>query len=440
MDDQKRVIIIGAGVTGLTAAYCLSRKGFRVTVIEASENVGGLASSLMVDGKPIEKYYHFICREDNDLIDFIHELGIEDDLHWREAKTGFFVQGRMYGFNSPWDLLRFSAIPFVQRLRFGLNVFISQKRKNWQKFDKIAAKKWLIAQVGRSAYQVIWDPLLRIKFGKFCDQISAAWIWHRIHRAAGSRKGMFTGFSYGFLKQGCFILIEALLSRLKISDSFELLKGQAVKRIAVENSHVRGVHLASDNKFIPADKVVSTVAIPNFLKLIPSLNNYTSRLSSIEYLNIVCMLLQLDRPLTTNFWLNINDPRIALNGIIEFTNLNPRTDFDRTHFLYIPFYLHQSDPRWSFSEEQLYEEYTAALKLIRPDFDRSWIKNWWVSKDIYAQAICREGFLDIIPNHETPLQGLYMTDSSQYYPEDRTISASVKLGHQVASLVGQASS
>ena len=175
-------------------------------------------------------------------------------------------------------------------------------------------------------------------------------------------------------------------------------------------------------------------------KLIPSLNNYTSRLSSIEYLNIVCMLLQLDRPLTTNFWLNINDPRIALNGIIEFTNLNPRTDFDRTHFLYIPFYLHQSDPRWSFSEEQLYEEYTAALKLIRPDFDRSWIKNCWVSKDIYAQAICREGFLDIIPNHETPLQGLYMTDSSQYYPEDRTISASVKLGHQVASLVGQASS
>ena len=99
----------------------------------------------------------------------------------------------MFKFNTPFDLFKFSPIPFSQRLRFGLNVLISQHRKHWYEMDKVSAKEWLIDQVGPEAYAAIWDPLLRIKFGPFQEEISAAWIWHRIHRVSRSRYGLFGG-------------------------------------------------------------------------------------------------------------------------------------------------------------------------------------------------------------------------------------------------------
>ncbi len=433
---RKSVIVIGAGVTGLVAAYELIRKGFLVTVIEASDGAGGLAGSFFIEGNPVEKYYHFICRGDNDLIELIHDLGIAQALHWRAASTGFFIQDRMFGFNGPWDLVKFSPLSFMQRLRFGLNVLVSQHRTNWHGLDKCSARDWLLEQVGPKAYAAIWDPLLRIKFGQFHGEISAAWIWHRIHRFSRSHNGLFGENWYGYLEKGCFTLFEALESRLAVSDSFKLLRGTTVERIALEKSRAKGVVLASGSQLIPGDAVVSTVAIPSFTKLIPPLGEYSERLERIEYLNIVCMLMQMDKPLSSHFWTNINDPRIAFNGIIELTNLNPRPDLGRNHLVYIPFYLHSSEPRWGFDDEQLYDECTASLKIVQPGFDRSWVKNWRVSRDQYAQAICRTEFMSVMPRHETPVENLYITDSSQYYPEDRTISASVRLGREVASLLG----
>ncbi|MGO9119236.1 MAG: NAD(P)/FAD-dependent oxidoreductase [Desulfomonilaceae bacterium] len=432
--DSEKVIIIGAGITGLTAAYHLVKRGSRVKIIEASLHVGGLAGSLLIDGKPIEKYYHFICRGDDDLLDFINELGLVDKLHWREAGTAFFVNGITYDFNTPWDLLGFSAIPFTQRLRFGFAAFTAQHRRTWHDLDGVPGKQWLLDQMGNKAYQVIWDPLLRIKFGRFDSEVSAAWIWHRIHRVARSRLHTFGGNSYGYLEQGCSMLIDATINELKASGLCDILTGAQAKRIIIEGSRTTGV-ATNEGKLFPATAVISTAAIPNFLKLIPFLGDYSDRLMRIDYLNILCVLLQLKNPISNNFWLNINDARIAFNGVVETTNLNPREDLIDSHFAYIPFYLHQTDSRWSFDNNQLYQECISALRLIQPAFDEEWIRNWWIFRDDHAQAVCRVGFMDLMPSHKTPVEGLYITDSSQYYPEDRTVSASVRLGRQVADLV-----
>ena len=435
MSRTKHVIVVGAGITGLTAAFRLMQRGIAVTVVEASDHVGGLAGSLMTEDGPVEKYYHFICRGDDDLIDLVAELGLSKALHWREAKTSFYVKGELYPFVSPTDLLRFHPVPLSQRLRFGLHVLTSQHRKGWHGLDRIPAKQWLIRHVGKEAYLAIWDPLLRIKFGPFHEQISAAWIWHRIHRVARSRDGTFKGNTYGFLDRGCSILIDALLMRLRASDLFRLLTGHTVGNIESDGSAAVGVRFSPYRERLKADAVISTAAIPSFIDMAPPMADYSARLSAIEYLNIVCVLFELDRPFTDSFWLNVNDPAIAFNGMVELTNLSPRRDLGASSFLYIPFYVHKDDPRWAYTDQQLYDEYTSAMVLIRPDFDRSWIRRWWVSRDPNAQAICRMGFLDIMPAHETPVRGLYITDSSQYYPEDRTVSASIRLGRQVAELV-----
>ncbi len=435
LDKNKHVIIIGAGLSGLSAAYDLTRQGFRVTILEAAREIGGLASSIQVEGASIERFYHFICRNDADLLNLVHELDIGHKLHWRHVKTSYFHHGEMYGFATPFDLLRFKPIPFSQRIRFGLNIMHSRYRNEWHKLDKLAAKPWLIGQVGPQAYEVIWEPLLRAKFGDFHDQISGAWIWHRINRVARSRHRMWESDVFGYLENGTETVIDALLDNLRQSETFQLRTEARVQRIVIEDGRVKGVSLSPTGEFIPSTFVVSTVALPQLLSFLPTVAGYTDRLSSIEYVGVVCMLLQLNQQLTDSFWVNINDPRVSFNGIIEYTNLNPCPDWGKSHFVYVPYYLHPRDKRWTFGDDQLYEEYTTALQILKPEFDTSWVENWWVSRARYAQAICSVGFADMMPDHETPIRGLYLTDSTQYYPEDRTISAAIRLGRRVARLI-----
>lgn len=434
LTKPQNALIIGAGITGLTAALSLVQKGFRVTVLEASPIIGGLAGSVIWGGVPVEKYYHFICTEDVDLIKFINELGLSNKLNWREAGTSSFINGKVYPFNTPIDLLRFDPIPFSQRLRFGLHVATSQFRKNWIGLDKIAAKPWLIQRVGQSAYEAIWDPLLRIKFGEFHEQISAAWIWHRIHRVARSRKKPLSVNSYGFLEQGCHTLMEKILEKLSASEKFSLVTNKKVSKILVEEKKTKGVIL-EQGETILADAVVSTCAIPNFLNLVDCLGAYGAKLSSIQYLNVVCVLFELDRPFSNNFWLNVNDSRVSFNGIVETTNLNPRPDLEGKSLVYIPYYMSRDNRRWSWDDLKFYNEYISALKLIEPNFNENWILRRHVFRDTNAQAVCRVGFSDVTPEMRTPIKGLFVTDSAQYYPEDRTLSASVRLGSVVAGIV-----
>lgn len=431
----KKIIIIGAGITGLTAAVRLVDQRCKVTVVEASSNVGGLAGSVMLEGVPVERYYHFICREDQDLIKFIHELGLADKLSWSEAGTSCFINGEVYSFNNPLDLLRFHPIPFLQRLRFGLHVATSQFRKSWLGLDKIAAKPWLIQKVGQSAYEAIWDPLLRIKFGEYHEQISAAWIWHRIHRVARSRTKPLSSNSYGYLEQGCHTLMQRMLEKLSASENFSLIPGRKVPKILTENQKTQGVILGDGGDTVSADSVISTCAIPSFLKLVDHLGDYGAKLSSINYLNVVCALFEMDRPFSDNFWLNVNDPRLPFNGIVETTNLNPRPDLKGKSLVYIPYYMSSDNPRWGWMDEAFFDDYITALKLINPQFNENWITGRHIFRDVNAQAVCRVGFSEVTPKMRTPIRGLYITDSAQYYPEDRTLSASVRLGVKVASLI-----
>jgi len=407
-----------------------------VVVLEAAPEAGGLASSIRVDGTPIERFYHFICRGDHDLVDLVSELGVGHTLHWRPSRTSFLYEGRLYGFGTPMDLLRFAPVPFSQRLRFGVNVTRSRFRRSWRDLDGLPATSWLRRQIGDRAYEVIWDPLLRIKFGDDHETVSAAWIWHRIHRIARSRKTLWGREELGYLELGSATVIDALLRRLDALPNVTVRTGAAVERIHLRDGRVESVSVAGGDGPIACSAVVSTVALAVLAGIAPDLGrDYLARLSAIEYLGVVCCLLVLRRPLTDSFWININDRRIPFNGVIEYSNLNPVPGLGGLSVAYIPHYLRADHPRFGFDDDRLLAESVAGLKLVNPAFDESWIERFVVSRAAHAQAICTVGFSELIPGHTTPVRGLYVTDSSQFYPEDRTISAAIRLGRRVAELI-----
>jgi protoporphyrinogen oxidase len=432
--DRKRVVVIGGGLAGLAASYDLARAGHRVVLLEAAQDFGGLASSFRLEGHPIERFYHFICRSDRDLMSFVDELGLGGKLHWRHTHTTFYYNGRYYPFGSPWDLLRFSAVPWLQRIRFGLHIARSRYRAQWRRLDQIPAKPWLIACIGEQAYQVIWHPLLKVKFGDYHDKISAAWVWHRIWRVASSRRNMLEREMFGCLEFGTATLVDPLVAWLRAQPNVELRTGVRVRPIEVHGGRVTEVRVGDES--IPCDAMISTVALPILDRLVPNQSDpYFERVRRVKYIGLVCMLLSLRRPFSRNFWTNVNDPRISFNGIIEQSTLNQNLQRAGLNVVYVPFYLPITEPRYGASDQDLFVEYTTMLKLMNPNFSESWVKEYHVFRTPHAQAIFTINFAELMPGHRTPIQGLYVTDSTQFYPEDRTISQAIRQGRTAARMI-----
>ena len=107
--------IIGAGVTGLTAAYDLTRQGHRVTLYEARPYVGGLAAGFKDEAWDwsLERFYHHIFASDRDIITLVKELGIADMLFFPSPVTSILKDGKCYPINKP------LVGPWLERLPLG---------------------------------------------------------------------------------------------------------------------------------------------------------------------------------------------------------------------------------------------------------------------------------------------------------------------------------
>jgi len=83
-----RVVVIGAGFTGLAAAYQLSCLGAKVIVLEQDAEVGGLAGSFEVHGERLEKFYHHWFVNDVYITALVRDLGCEHNVISRRTRTG----------------------------------------------------------------------------------------------------------------------------------------------------------------------------------------------------------------------------------------------------------------------------------------------------------------------------------------------------------------
>ena len=108
--------VVGAGATGLTAAFDAVKAGHDVTVLEASTELGGLAASVEVNGTPLERFYHHSFRTDHAMLELIRELGLADRMVFHKPRTGIYLDGELHDFGTPLEMLRFPGFSTVDRL------------------------------------------------------------------------------------------------------------------------------------------------------------------------------------------------------------------------------------------------------------------------------------------------------------------------------------
>jgi protoporphyrinogen oxidase len=426
--------VIGGGLTGLTAAYELSKVGHEVVLFEREPVLGGQAATFEVGGALLERYYHHIFTGDKDIIALIEELGLRGRMLWLASRVGIFYEGQIYDFVTPMDLLRFQPLGFFERLRAGLITLYLQRFGDWRKLEDFTAEEWIRRYAGRQAYDVIFRPLLRAKFGEFSDRVSMAWLYSKFKDRVGSRSKGLAKELLGYMEGSFQALIDALASRIT-SLGGQILTNRGVEQVIVENGKAKGIIAGGE---WPVDLVIATVPSFVFLDIVPGLpEQYAKQLREVTYQSALCLVLELKDSLSRIYWLNISDPSFPFVGAIEHTNLIPPASYNGKHILYLSNYVSRSDPLYSASAEELLAHYLPALKQINPDFGRDWVEGLRLFREDAAQPVVTRGYSQRIPPYRTPVEGLYLANTAQIYPQDRGMNYSVRLGQTAAQLVAQ---
>ncbi|MCZ8512563.1 NAD(P)/FAD-dependent oxidoreductase [Paenibacillus filicis] len=425
------VAVIGGGIAGMSAAFYLQKNlNAQVDIYERSNDIGGLAGTLKIGDSIIEKYYHHIFTHDKYYLDLVKDLNLEDKLIWKETMTGFYTNGTVYPFATPFDLLKFKPLNFISRIRFGLSTLFISKYKNIDKMENMTTEEFMVKIVGKQVWDVIWKPMLRIKFGENYNKIPAVWIWERIVQRFRSRSDGGQKELLGYMEGSFHTLNEKLLEVIKFQGASINLNSD-VQEIVIKDNICEG--LIVNNEYKKYDFVLCTAALPVFVNLIKNASlEYKTPLEKIKYDCALVSLMVINKKLSDIYWLNISDNEIPYGGLIEHTNFISSENYDGKTLLYFSKYLSVDDKLLTMKDEEILKEYIRHLKKIHPHFKEEMIEDFIVSRDRYAQPIWPMQYSKFKPQYKTPYKGLYLANTSQIYPNDRGMNFSVKLGKEVS--------
>ena len=434
-----RVGIIGAGAAGLAAAYELVKRGHYAAAYERAPFLGGQASTFDVGGAPLEKGYHHWFTSDTDIVELTEEIGLGDRIRWIDSTVGTLVDGKIYDFVTPMDLLKFSAMSLPDRIRLGLVTLYLQRQRDYHKYESVTADEWLRQHVGKSGYDVFWGPMMRGKFGEeHFREVSMAWVWGKIQTRVKSRGKSMIKEKLGYPMGSFGELFDVLAERVREMGG-DVRTSAAVDKVNVVDGRAIGLHVSldgADSRLVEFDAVLATTPSYIFPALVPPLpDEYLARLNGVSYMAATLIVLVLDRPLTDVYWLNVSDRSIPFVAVIEHTNLIEPEHYGGKHIVYLSNYLTTDSPYYRMSHEELLDEYLPHLRKINPQFDPSWIETSYHHRVGAAQPIIGVNYSERIPSHRTPFKGLYLANTTQIYPEDRGTNYSVRMGREVAQLI-----
>ncbi len=434
-----RIGIIGGGYAGLTAAYELQKLGHAVTVLEQTGTWGGQAATLPLLGTRIEHFYHHLFGSDSHILGLMDELGIGDQLRWIESKVGWFSDGRIYDIVTPLDLIRFRPLNLVNRIKLGLMYLYLPRVNDWQRLEQITAHDWILRYMGREIYDRFWGPLLRGKFGGLADQVSMTWLWGKIKVRGSSRRGLLAKELLAYPLGSFEIITQALLERLEAGRADLRLNQEVIGLSTSPEDPRRITGVVTRGETIPFDSVIATVPGYNLLGIAPPTldETYADKLRSIRYQAALVLLLVSRQSLSRIYWMNIADRTMPYVAVIEHTNYVPPSEYQGRHLIYVSNYLERDDPRYGMGASELMELYEPHLKRINPAFDADWIEQKIVLRAEAGQPVITCNYSDRIPDHRTPLEGLYLANTLQIYPEDRGVNYSVRLGQTVSQIVAE---
>ncbi|HYY57388.1 MAG TPA: NAD(P)/FAD-dependent oxidoreductase [Pyrinomonadaceae bacterium] len=369
---EKRVIIIGGGPAGLTAAYELCKANVASVVLEKDSMVGGLSRTIAYNG------YHFDIGGHR----FFTKVKAVDDL-WREVlPDGDFLRrkrlSRIYYDNRFLHYpLRFSSILFNIGIGNGLLILLSYLRAQvFPEKQERTFEQWVRNRFGSRFYQLFFKTYTEKVWGIPCDEITADWAAQRIkdlslgatirnllfkQRAkdkGGLIKTLIEEFDYprrgpGMMWERMAGLVAERGGQVRLKTQVESIEWSAggVERIVVGRN--------GEREALPGSHFISSMPIRELVRSLspPAPSKVQTAAEKLNYRDFITVVLMVNRrDIFPDNWIYIHDPDVKMGRIQNFKNWSPHmvTDPEKT-CLGLEYFCFEGDNLWMMSDEELIE-------------------------------------------------------------------------------------
>ncbi|MGH8886146.1 MAG: NAD(P)/FAD-dependent oxidoreductase [Egibacteraceae bacterium] len=420
---QPRVIVIGGGIAGLASAHHLSRQGAHTTLLESSEQLGGLGTFFRSGEQWVERFYHCVMPTDGHLLSLLGEIGLADAVRWRPTRMGFVVDGTRYPFNTPLDLLRFRPLTLVQRLRLGVVSLLLRHLGRGEDLDNVRSEDWLRGLYGDAVWERVLQPLFRSKFGPAVGDVPALYLFQRL----GREKNVATR---GYPEGGYKAIIDGLRAAIETHGG-TVRTATPVTKIRETPGGVR-VEL-SGGEAVDGDWVVSTVPLPLLHQLADAA--LKARLPSLRlpYLGVVNVLFFLARPLDGCYWTPVLRSGTEFDGVIETSTLAGTAGYDGRHLAYVMKYTDRNSALFAEDDASIADRWTKQLLNLYADLplrveDVCEVR---VFKAPFVEPVYPLGYGSIKPAIDVGETRLLLATTAHIYPQVTSWNSSAGLAHEV---------
>lgn len=408
-----RVGIIGGGLMGMALARKYAADGHEVTVVEYANQTGGLATWSDFGGFNWDRFYHVILPSDQNLIGFLDELDMADELEWHRTYTGFFVDEKLHSISSNIEFLKFPLLSLVSKVRLGFTMLYASRINSWKPLESITCEEWLRKISGDENVEKLWKPLLLAKLGPSYSRVSAVFIWSYIKRMFSARDKSASAEHLGHVRGGYESIFKNIEKRVK-SAGGRVLLNETVMRVSAGDD---GVSVHTPQRKLTFDEVVSTSPTNVLERIVDeellAVGDGINR-GSVEYLGVVCVVLVTSKPITNFYVVNIADETIPFTGLIGMSNVVDTKNTNGYHLTYLPRYMLSTDAEMDMPDNHFEETFLNGVKRMFPDFPTQDIVSTHVHRAVKVQPLQVLDYSSMVPSVSTRDPRLHVLNTSQF--------------------------
>lgn len=377
MDENNGTVILGGGLTGLSAGYTLSSAGFGVKVFERGPDVGGLSRTIECEGFRFDLGGHRFFTKDERINDFVREL-MGEELISVPRTSKIFMRNKYFDYPlKPLNAMFGLGLPVMTRI---FADYGREKAKGLMKrTEAVSLEDWVVKQFGRTMFDIYFKGYSEKVWGIQCDRISAEWVAQRI-RGLSLTKAVRNAF-FKFSGKDVPSLVDRFMypklgigrisDRMKeaIDSGNRVYTGSSVECINHSGYKVESVVIrrGDQSETVPAKYFISSIPLTALVRrLEPAPPEAVLEAAlNLRFRDLVVVAIMLDKKRATDqTWIYIPEKEIPFGRIHEPTNWSEDMAPAGKTLLVTEFFSFRGDEIWNAGDESLIDRTVENLERL----------------------------------------------------------------------------
>ncbi len=371
---RRRAFVIGAGVTGLTAAWQMAAGGMDVVVLEATRRVGGMATTFKYKDYSLDQGPHKFFSVMTDRMKMAEEIMGDGGFLEVPKISRIRLDGRFLNYPIGLiDVLK-NLNPTIA-VSGGLSYLFQLARNLVDRRPDVSYEDWLVRRFGRRLYELIFAAYARKIWGDpktLARELAETRVaipgllpllWRMLFARKSGPVIHAETFKYPKMGSGEF---SRRIAELVLQNGGTIRYGSLVTKILLENGRVSSLCLGSGKTIVvaPDDAVVTTIPTGYLTKIIeptPS-RQVLEAADNLKTHHLILLYVLLNRPFVSkDTWLFFPETKYIFSRVFEQKNFSPYMVPQSTTCLCLE--IVASDPNlWRSDDALLYERAIAGLE------------------------------------------------------------------------------